>query len=55
MEAIAECESVKGHVNRQILVSLLKDTEEDQVYWCEKQLSLMEKMRSEYYIQAKTT
>jgi bacterioferritin len=55
VKAITVCETEKDYVSRQILVSLLEDTEEDHLYWCEKQLGLIEKMGLENYIQSKTS
>jgi len=53
VKAIAVCEQENDYVSRQILVSLLEDTEEDHLYWCEKQLGLIEKMGLGNYIQSK--
>jgi len=55
VKAIAVCETEKDYVSRQVLVGLLEDTEEDHLYWCEKQLGLIEKMGLENYIQSKTS
>ena len=38
-----------------MLTGLLEDTEEDHLYWCEKQLGLIEKMGLSNYIQSKTS
>ena len=53
VKAIAVCEQENDYVSRQILVGLLEDTEEDHLYWCEKQLGLIEKMGLGNYIQSK--
>jgi len=55
VKVIALCEKEGDFVSRQVLVGLLEDTEEDHLYWCEKQLGLIEKMGLENYIQSKTS
>ncbi|MEQ8228366.1 MAG: bacterioferritin [Rhodospirillales bacterium] len=52
---ITLCEKEQDFVTRQMLVGLLEDTEEDHLYWCEKQLGLIEKMGLPNYIQSKTS
>jgi len=53
VKAIAICEAEGDYVSRQVLTSLLDDTEEDHIYWCEKQLGLIDKMGLPNYIQSK--
>jgi len=50
-EAMAFCESVGDYVTRDILLALLKDTEEDHAYWLEIQLGLVEKIGLQNYLQ----
>ncbi len=52
-EAMAFCESVRDYETRDILLSLLKDTEEDHAYWLEIQLGLIAKIGLENYLQTK--
>jgi len=54
-KVIALCEKEKDYVSRQILVDLLKDTEDDHTYWLEKQLGLIDKMGLKNYIQSKSS
>ncbi len=51
-EVIAICEQENDYQSREILEKLLCDTEEDHVYWLEKQLGLIEKIGIENYIQS---
>lgn len=51
-EAIAFCESVRDYQTREILLVLLKDTEEDHAYWLEIQLGLIEKIGLPNYLQS---
>ena len=53
VKVIALCEKEGDYVTRQMLLGLLEDTEEDHLYWCEKQLGLIEKMGLDNYIQSK--
>jgi bacterioferritin len=53
-EAIAFCESVRDYETRQILLTLLKDTEEDHAYWLEIQLGLIQKIGLQNYLQSQT-
>jgi len=53
-KVIALCEKEQDYVTRQILVTLLEDTEEDHTYWLEKQLGLIDKMGLGNYIQSKS-
>jgi bacterioferritin len=49
---IAACESAGDYETRQILLQLLKDTEEDHAYWLETQLGLIERLGLPKYLQA---
>ncbi|MCO4321967.1 bacterioferritin [Aliidiomarina quisquiliarum] len=49
---IALCEAERDFVSRQILVQILKDTEEDHAYWLQQQLRLIETLGLELYLQA---
>ncbi|MDD5461776.1 MAG: bacterioferritin [Methylococcales bacterium] len=51
-EVIAYCESVKDYNTREILKSMLQDTEDDHTYWLEKQLGLINKIGIENYLQS---
>ncbi|MES9895364.1 MAG: bacterioferritin [Candidatus Thiodiazotropha endolucinida] len=51
-EAIAVCETEKDYQSREILESMLADTEEDHAYWLEKQLGLIDKIGLENYLQS---
>jgi bacterioferritin len=50
-EGIAYCESVKDYISREILVSILDDTEEH-IDWLETQLDLIEKVGLPNYQQS---
>ncbi|MEB3310544.1 MAG: bacterioferritin [Snowella sp.] len=50
--AIAVCETEKDYQTRDILTSMLADTEEDHAYWLEKQLGLIEKIGLQNYLQS---
>ena len=52
-EVIAFCESVRDFVTRDILLKLLKDTEEDHAWWLEQQLRLIDNIGSANYLQAR--
>ena len=51
-ECIALCESEGDYQSREMLEKLLFDTEEDHVYWLEKQLGLIDKIGLQNYIQS---
>ena len=53
--AISVCESEKDYESRQILLKLLKDTEEDHMFWLEQQVGLIAKMGLENYIQSQAS
>lgn len=50
--AIALCEQENDFQTRNMLETLLTDTEEDHVYWLEQQLGLIEKITLANYIQS---
>ena len=50
--AIAVCEKVQDYQSRDLLLELLKDTEEDHTRWLETQLGLIEKIGLENYQQS---
>jgi len=49
--AIALCETHRDYVSRDMLLSQLRDTEEDHAYWLEKQLALIENVGLQNYLQ----
>ncbi|MGR8997995.1 MAG: bacterioferritin [Gammaproteobacteria bacterium] len=49
---IAHCESVNDYNTREILESMLQDTEDDHTYWLEKQLGLIDRIGLENYLQS---
>jgi len=51
-KGIALCEQHQDYTTRDILLAQLKDTEEDHAYWLEIQLSLIEKVGLENYLQS---
>lgn len=51
-EVIAYCEQVKDYQTREILESMLADTEEDHTWWLEKQLGLIDKVGLQNYLQS---
>lgn len=51
-ESIALCEQEGDFQSREMLEKLLFDTEEDHVYWLEKQLGLIERIGLQNYIQS---
>lgn len=50
--AMALCEKLGDYVSRDILLSQLRDTEEDHTYWLEKQLRLIDLLGLENYQQS---
>lgn len=51
-EAMAYCEQVGDYVTRSVLHVLLKDTEQDHLFWLEQQLGLIDKLGLENYLQS---
>lgn len=51
-DVIAICEQEGDYQTREMLEKLLFDTEEDHVYWLEKQLRLMDTIGEQNYIQS---
>ncbi|WP_345888768.1 bacterioferritin [Shewanella algae] len=52
-EAITLCEQLKDYQSRELLELLLEETEDDHMYWLEKQLGLIDKVGLQNYIQSK--
>lgn len=52
VDAMALCEKHGDYVSRDMLLSQLRDTEEDHAYWLEKQLRLIEMLGLENYLQS---
>ena len=52
IDAMALCEEHKDYVTRDMLLTQLRDTEEDHTYWLEKQLRLIEMLGLENYLQS---
>jgi len=50
--AIKVCEEEQDYQSREILRQLLEDTEEDHMYWLEKQLRLIDKIGLQNYLQS---
>ncbi|RUO36834.1 bacterioferritin [Aliidiomarina shirensis] len=50
--AIELCEQQRDFVSRDMLVGILKDTEEDHAYWLRQQLGLIHRLGLEKYLQA---
>lgn len=50
--AIAVCEQEQDFQTREILEAMLADTEEDHLYWLEKQLGLIDKIGLQNYLQS---
>lgn len=51
-ETIALCEQEKDYVTRDMLVTLLDDTEMDHAYWLEQQLGLIKRLGLQNYLQS---
>ncbi len=51
-DLIVLCEKERDFETRQILLTLLKDTEEDHIDWIETQLGLLEKLGEKNYLQS---
>ncbi|HAS14280.1 MULTISPECIES: bacterioferritin [Idiomarina] len=51
-EVIEYCEEVDDYVTREMLVGILKDTEEDHAYWLQIQLNLMDRLGEQLYLQS---
>ncbi len=51
-KAIALCEKEQDYVTRDLLQSLLEDTETDHAWWLEQQLGLIKKIGLQNYIQS---
>jgi len=51
-DSIALCESEKDYVTRDILTTLLDDTEKDHAYWLEQQLRLIKMLGLPNYLQS---
>ena len=51
-EVMAFCESVQDFETRDILLKLLKDTEEDHTFWLEQQLRLIDQLGLPNYLQS---
>lgn len=51
-ETIALCEKESDFVTRDMLVTLLDDTEIDHAYWLEKQLGLIKRLGLQNYLQS---
>lgn len=52
LELIKLCEEEADYETRNMLHTLLKDTEEDHILWIETQLSLIEKIGEQNYLQS---
>ncbi|QSX29133.1 MULTISPECIES: bacterioferritin [Shewanella] len=52
-EVIALCEQKGDYVSRELLELLLDETEDDHLYWLEKQLGLIDKVGLHNYLQSK--
>ena len=51
-KAMALCEQKQDYVSRDMLLSQLRDTEEDHAYWIEQQLDLIKKIGLQNYLQS---
>ena len=50
--AIKFCEEAGDYVSRDMLITILRDTEEDHAYWLRQQLELIDKLGLQLYLQA---
>lgn len=51
-KSIAFCEENQDFVTRNMLTTILQDTEEDHAYWLRQQLALMDTLGEQVYLQA---
>ncbi|HET8817461.1 MAG TPA: bacterioferritin [Pseudidiomarina sp.] len=51
-EVIGFCEKAGDYVTRDMLIGILRDTEEDHAYWLRQQLELIDRLGLELYLQA---
>ena len=51
-DAIVICEAEKDFASREVLLQLLKDTEQDHILWLQTQVSLIDRIGLENYCQA---
>lgn len=51
-EVIALCERERDYVSRDILVPMLRDTEEDHAWWLQQQLDLIQRVGLQNYLQS---
>ncbi len=51
-EGVKLCEEKQDYVTRDLMVSQLKDTEEDHAHWLEQQLRLIEMLGEQNYLQS---
>ncbi len=51
-EVIQFCEKVGDFVSRDMLIGILRDTEQDHAYWLRQQLELIERLGLQNYLQA---
>ncbi|MCC5854312.1 MAG: bacterioferritin [Idiomarina sp.] len=49
--SIRICEEAQDFVSRDILVNILRDTEQDHAYWLRQQIGLIERLGVELYLQ----
>lgn len=51
-EVIEYCEQQRDYVTRDMLIGILRDTEEDHAYWLRIQLGLMDRLGEAVYLQS---
>lgn len=51
-DAMNLCEQMQDYVTREILLVMLKDTEDDHTHWLEQQLGLIERVGLQNYLQS---